>query len=388
VNESDKQRRIESTARRIRASVAEHTGLIELDNLANGPSEASKDASRRANRRQAAERASKEADLLSSEGTRLLESFADGSEVDPVRIAPELVPVMAQTDESLLFRLAGLLWSVPISSGYGRRMRFLVRDKQNGKLIGLIGLTSPVFNLGARDEWIGWNSSDRSKRLIHVMDAFALGAVPPYSQLICGKLVASLSASAEVAGLFSEKYKDKTGTISGQKASAELCLVTTTSALGRSSIYNRLRIPGLFEFHRLGWTSGWGHFQIADNTFSDMRLLLSLHGHEYANGTRFGEGPNWRMRVVRVALELAGLDPSALRHGIRREVFAVPLATNWREFLCGEDASPRLSCPSAARIAEACLERWIAPRSRRDRTYLDWRRADTWTALQQVVDPA
>ena len=39
-------------------------------------------------------------------------------------------------------------------------------------------------------------------RLRNVMDAFVLGAVPPYRELLCGKLVAMLAASDEVRDAF------------------------------------------------------------------------------------------------------------------------------------------------------------------------------------------
>ena len=66
-----------------------------------------------------------------------------------------------------------------------------------------------------------------------------LGALPPYSQLLGGKLVASLIKTREVVDAFTKRYNDSTGLISGQKKKARLVAVTTTSALGRSSVYNR-----------------------------------------------------------------------------------------------------------------------------------------------------
>src|SRR5262249_53150336 len=132
--------------------------------------------------------------------------FAAGLEIDPEQIRPRLETVEGCTWQSDLFRLASLTWSVPVSNGYGRSMRFLVWDDSNGKLLGLIGLTDPVFNLRARDSEIGWNSDDRRQRLIHMMDAHVLGAIPPYNELLCGKLVACLVRSVEVRNIFREKY--------------------------------------------------------------------------------------------------------------------------------------------------------------------------------------
>src|SRR6202011_6180987 len=86
----------------------------------------------------------------------LLQRLAAGNEVEPARLSPRLIEVQPGTQDELLFRYASLHWSIPVSSGYGRRLRFLVEDDYNHKLIGILGLGDPVFNLGPRDSWIGW----------------------------------------------------------------------------------------------------------------------------------------------------------------------------------------------------------------------------------------
>jgi hypothetical protein len=101
-----------------------------------------------------------------------------------------------------LFRLATLTWSVPVSEGYGRRMRFLVWDDSIGRLMGVIALCDPVFNRNVRDSAIGWGVEDRKDRLVNVMDAYVLGALPPYNSLLCGKLVACLVRTEEVRDCF------------------------------------------------------------------------------------------------------------------------------------------------------------------------------------------
>jgi hypothetical protein len=183
----------------------------------------------------------------------LLAHIADGCDVVPAAIDPEIVEVQAGSFDELLFRYAALHWSIPVSSGYGRRLRFLVRDRSNGMLMGIIGLGDPVFSLRPRDEWVGWERGIRGARLHHVMDAFVLGAVPPYAPLLCGKLVALLATTREVAYAFARKYGGRTGTISGEPRDGRLALITTTSALGGSSLYNRLRVKGLPAAISLGF---------------------------------------------------------------------------------------------------------------------------------------
>ncbi len=172
---------------------------------------------------------------------RLLKRIASGGEIEPAKIAPRLVEVLPDSEDELLFRYASLHWSIPTSSGYGRRLRFLVEDTHNGKRIGLFGLGDPVFSVAARDAWIGWDRNARKARLRNVMEAFLLGAVPPYSMLLGGKLVAMLCANDEVRRAFQRGYGEGESLITGTAADGRLALIATTSALGRSSIYNRLR---------------------------------------------------------------------------------------------------------------------------------------------------
>ena len=301
----------------------------------------------------------------------LLRHFADGREIDPRAVEPEIIEVEPGTDESAIFRLATHMWSVPVSAGFGRRLRFLVKDRQNGKLIGLFGLCDPVFNLRARDEWVGWSAADRAARLVHVMDAYVCGAVPPYSQLIGGKLVAALITSKEVLSAYERKYIGKKSVISGVRHRARLVLLTTASALGRSSLYNRLSIPDGPRFTRLGVTSGYGHFHFSGALFQLMRQYLQQRNHPYAAGNRFGMGPNWKLRVARAALESAGFDSRVLlRHGVERDLYGIPLARNWRQVLQGTQERVYSQVQSMEAISHYCRDRWLVPRSLRDSTYL------------------
>lgn len=321
--------------------------------------------------------------FIDENSTELIRYFASGRNVEPTAIDPELVEVRTGSIEAKLFRLSCLLWSVPVSQGFGRRIRFLVRDRQNGCLIGLFALGDPVFNLSARDDWIDWDHTDRSDRLTHVMDAYVVGALPPYSHLIGGKLVAALMASDEVKRVYERKYLGREAIISGKSKRSRLALVTTTSALGRSSIYNRLSIPNGPRFERIGYTRGYGHFQFSGRIFELLRGYLEEVGHPYASGHQFGMGPNWRIRVVREALNQIGFDgKSLLKHGIGREVYAAPLAHNWREILQGEHKNLRSCVLPVSEIADYCITRWMIPRSERDKKYKRFPRKRILDALQ------
>ena len=306
----------------------------------------------------------------------MLENFADGSEVDPSLIDPIVTPVRAPHDVDL-FKYATLQWSVPVSNGYGRRSRFLVRDRQNGKLIAIFALGDPVIAQAARDAAIGWTTEQRNNRLYNVYDAFILGAVEPYRQLLAGKLAALLTLSNETRDFLFEKYNGvKTG-IREQIKDPTPMLITTSSALGRSSVYNRVTFDGNLMFRSVGYTKGFGHFQFSDELFGELRDYVRDSVLDDPNakvqGTVYGSGPNWRFRVIRTALKALDIPEDSLQHNVKREVFLAPTAAGWDAYLRGEtnDAEP-FNLPTAE-IGRYYRERWAIDRAARRPGFAFWK---------------
>ena len=319
------------------------------------------------------DRLSASAKFLSRTTPTLLKYFASGREVDPQAIEPVLERVIAGTREAELFRLASLTWSIPVSNGFGRRLRYLVWDTHNDKLIGLIAIGDPVFNLSVRDKHVGWDVHDRAARLVNIMDAYVLGALPPYNALLGGKMVACLIRSREIYEDFARIYGGTTGIISGKEKKARLLAVTTSSSMGRSSVYNRLKLDGRRYFEPIGYTRGWGHFHIPDSLFLELRDYLRTIGHRYADQHRFGQGPNWRLRTTRAALAALGFRDDLLRHGIQREVFFCSPANNATRLLRTGKGRPDLSSLlSAQEVAKLAMERWMIPRSQRRPEFQAW----------------
>jgi hypothetical protein len=302
--------------------------------------------------------------------------FASGSEIDPNNIKPELELVHSDSWQANLFRLAALTWAVPVSNGFGRRLRYLVWDTNNNKLIGLIAIGDPVFNLTVRDQYIGWDMKSRTERLVNILDAYVLGAIPPYNMLLGGKLVASLIRSRDIYNDFTKRYGNLEGIISKKEKHARLLVVTTSSSLGRSSVYNRLKLGKQQYFADIGFTRGWGHFHIPDDLFIEMRNYLRELKHKYADKHRFGQGPNWRLRTVRAALVALGFKDDLLKHGIRREVFFCEFAKNARSILRTGKGRPNIKGLLTAReVGELAVKRWMVPRAERRPEYKLWQAA-------------
>lgn len=348
------------------------------------PPDGSKETIRALHHVQREDRLRQEQAFIQKQWPKLKQYFADGCDVDPSKINAGIELIRADTWQSDLFRLASLTWSVPVSPGYGRRMRFLVWDKSNGKLMGLIGLCDPVFNLQVRDIFIKWSAQERQKRLVHVLSAYVLGSIPPYNQLLTGKLVACLVRTKQIKDTFAKRYVHTRGVISRERKNASLVLVTISSAFGRSSLYNRLKLNNQQYFKSIGYTGGWGHFHIPDDLFVMMRQYLTKKEDKYAKNHRFGDGPNWRLRAVRHTLNLLGLNPTILRHGVTREVFVCELATNAIGFLSGKFVKPCYrGLLTISQVSELARQRWIEPRAKRFPEYKLWKKEQ----LLASIDP-
>jgi hypothetical protein len=321
---------------------------------------------------------------------KIFDYFANGDDIDISSISPILVNVQDNRKYQDLFRYATYLWSIPVSQGYGRRMRYIVMDSSNSKLIGIIGLTDPVIGLKARDDWIGWSKDQKEDRLWHTLDAYVLGAVPPYNLLLGGKAVAALITSNEIREDFKKKYENKKAVISGKIRKGHLVLVTTNTALGKSSMLSRLyyTLGGYNEktdvknrrelWHHVGWTSGYGHFHLNSGLADEMSDYLREVGDPIIGKHRFGQGPQWKMRVIRNCLKRINLNGNnLLYHGIKRGFYGAPLTQNFKEYLCGETNEPDYYDQTAEDISTYIRDRYIISRAKRVAD--QWKDFDTET---------
>lgn len=337
----------------------------------------SKDAIRAAHQLQRTERSTKQKDFLRTKFAKLSQYFATGAEIDPTAVKPRLERVSSGSWQADLFKLASLTWSVPVSPGFGRRLRYLVWDDGHERLMGILAIGDPVFNLRSRDDYIGWTGKQRLSQLVHILDAYVLGAVPPYNQLLGGKVVAALLRTKEIYDDFLAAYGAREGVISGKVNKARLAAITTTSSMGRSSVYNRVKLDGTFYLKPIGYSSGYGHFHIPDKLFQDLREYLRAKNHKYADEHGFGKGPNWKMRVTRAAFELIGMRSNLMLHGVKREVFICEIASNTMAFLRGEATELEIGdLKPVGEVAAMACRRWLVPRAVRCPEYRQWSKAD------------
>jgi len=362
-----------SLKRKIVRSLKEQ-GFVVKKNQIYPPDAAEKNSIRSLHSKAVQHRIDKASPRLKAKEKHLLNFIANGNDIDPFHIAPRLIEVKKNSQYEYLFRYVSLHWSIPVSSGYGRRLRFVVIDENNGKLIGIIGLGDPVFSLASRDNWIGWSFATRREKLRYVMDAFVLGAVPPYSMMLFGKFIAMLVCSEEVNSLLCKKYFGSLSYISKRQSDSRLALVTTTSALGKSSVYNRLNLKHGLSYISVGFTGGWGDFHFANGLYSRIFEFVSNNSKPTAKQKDWGYGFRNRREVIRKCLSMIELSDDYLNHGIAREIFVVPLAKNTRQFLNGKHSHLYRYRYSTDEIFACFKDRWMLSRIKWDDRFKSYNR--------------
>jgi len=359
--------------RRLFASLREQGYTVNADSISI-PSNSTKDNFREIQQHATKKTLEKNEKAIRPYENRLIQYIANGDEVVPEKINPELILVRRGSEHEKLFRYISLHWSIPISPGYGRRMRFLLMDRSNGKVIGIFALGDPVISLKARDAWIGWKRETRQQRLYHVMDAYVLGAIPPYSYLLGGKLVALSTLSNEVRKHFRIKYENNSPLISKTQKPPILAMITTTSALGRSSIYNRIKTNGTNYWCNIGFTQGYGEFHFSNGIYNDLRNFVIHHCNPTMRHKNWGEGFRNKREIVYYGLQELGLPYTFAMHGIPREIFAAPLGSKALEYLRGESKQVRFYDRPLSVLFEIFRERWLLPRAERMADWKDFHR--------------
>lgn len=285
--------------------------------------------------------------------------FANGSELLPKSIKPVLIEVTEDWHNDL-FRLARYTWSLPYTKGYGRRLRYLILDQSNNKLIGIFGLQSPPLDFPARDKLFDYPKDQKVNLVNQTMDVFTLGAVPPYNKLLAGKLVAYAVASNEVREAYSRKYSKSITELSKKVIPANLVCLTTTSAFGKSSIYNRLKYFDNLIGKPIGFTEGYGSFHLS-TIYPLIKEYLEEKGVSTKGG--FGVGPRIVWQSYIRAQELLDLPNDILKHGVKREVFLFPLIQNLENYMNGSENTPKFCNYPFADLVEWWKARWLSNRA-------------------------
>lgn len=181
----------------------------------------------------------------------------------------------------------------------------------------------------------------------NMMDIIVCGSIPPYNELLGGKLVSILACSPTVINDYTTRYISQVSEIAsrmkGKKVvrDSHLVYLGTTSlyAVG-SSQYNRIKAPlscgSNVEYRKMGITEGYGTVYFSNDTTAMFSRILELQDGGKRINHVFGEGTSPRFRMISRGLNAIGIRASAfLNHYSPRIVYSINLAKNTNEFLLG-----------------------------------------------------
>ena len=181
----------------------------------------------------------------------------------------------------------------------------------------------------------------------NMMEIIVCGAIPPYNELLGGKLISILACSPTVIRDYTVRYQNQVSEIASRMKGAkvirdnQLAFLGTTSlyAVG-SSQYNRIKVPITDDFsiqyRKMGITEGYGTVYFSKNTTSSLMRVLELQDGGRRINNIFGEGTSPRFRLISRGLSSLGIKADAfLKHYSPRIVYSINLAKNTSAFLCG-----------------------------------------------------
>jgi hypothetical protein len=250
----------------------------------------------------------------------------NGKDLEVEKIKPKIIEIQSGTQEEKLFRWWNLIWwSLPYEHAYGRQMRFIIWDQYHDAPIGLIGLQSPILSWSVRDNYLGISPKQRDFWVNQSLNAQRIGALPPYNDILGGKLVTLLMTANIIRKKFENKYTNQKTILKKRELPPWLLFITTTGAYGKSSVYERLKFKKEKIVEFIGFTKGSGTFHIPNALYEDLIVYLKKRGYDVRRG--YGSGPSRKLRLIDQALHSLGFINGAT-HGVKRAVYLFPLAKN------------------------------------------------------------
>ena len=218
-----------------------------------------------------------------------------------------------------------LIHTMEFTANPGRNVKFYVKDKVSGKILGVISLGSDVTSLGARDTFIGWTKDNKFKdgKLKYTSIGTTICCAQPLGfNFLGGKLVAALVTSSVIRDAWKEIY--------GQT----LVGLSTTSLYGIHSMYN-----GIPLWKTLGESKGKIALKPDDSTYEVWHEWLKENrSDEYKVATTQKEGvagppTGVNQKIINMIFKVVGVKPSNYMHGFKRGIYFADVYENGKEFL-------------------------------------------------------
>jgi hypothetical protein len=228
--------------------------------------------------------------------------------------------------------------SISTNSGYGRLIRFFVKDKKSKKILGIASIQSDIYCLKKRDDYIGWTKENLKKNIQHLVNIrICISMNPCGYNFNIGKLIISLCFSKE----FQEEYKRKYG---------HYAAGLITMGINKKSVqYSRLK-----KLKYIGMTQGIGISHVSEKLYSDC-LKFAKKNDLYKIGDN-------KLTLMSKIISHLKLDKNLLKHGHVRSIYFGYMGDNAKDFLCGNtnDFTPNMQ--SVEEISDWWKNRWARQR--------------------------
>lgn len=299
----------------------------------------------------------------------LLENFdeikkisVNGKELEPDKIKLSLIEIEPKSFESKLFFWWNLVWwSLPYDKPIGRQMRFILWDNYHNAPFGLIGLQSPPLASSVRDKYLELNNGNSEYWINQSMYGQRIGALPPYNELLGGKMVALSLTSNELRKAYAKKYDNKKTLLKKRKLPSRLLFITTTSAYGKSSVYERIKYNEEVVSYFIGFTMGSGTFHLSQKLYEEALLFLQQKEVNIKRG--YGTGPSRKLKLVSMAFKHLKI-PTFTFHNIKRGYYFFPNVKNLQNVM-RKNKRPLWYNRPFEELSNFWKERWCIPRSER-----------------------
>lgn len=240
-------------------------------------------------------------------------------------LVPIIELVESDYDDMEWFNLRVFSHSMSFEQNPGRFLKFIVKDKNTNKYLGIISLSSDVTSISSRDKYIGWTDVHKfdDGKLRNTSIATCIMSTQPFGfNFLGGKLIASLISTKHVRNIWKEKYNDI------------LIGVTTTSLYGQGSMYN-----GIPYWKSLGESAGKVLIKPDDDMYNIWHKWYKENKPtEYdriTTKTTDSAGPvtGIKQRILYAIFKELNIKPTEFVHGYKRGVYFMPFYTNFKEYL-------------------------------------------------------
>ena len=255
-----------------------------------------------------------------------------------------------------------LIHTMEFTANPGRNLKFYVKDKVSGKILGIICMGSDVTSLGARDNYIGWTKDNKYKdgKLKYTSIGTTICCAQPLGfNFLGGKLVACLVTSSVVRDAWKKTY--------GQT----LVGTSTTSLYGIHSMYNSIPL-----WKTLGSSKGRIALKPDDSTYNVWHDWLKENNRdEYLRQTTQKEGvagppTGVKQKTINMIFKAVGVKGSNYQHGFKRGIFYADIYENGNEFLRGEIEEKDLKMRQKYSDDSDYIMKWWKPKAIRRYTKL------------------